>query len=76
MRPEELKSHLTIQPFTPFRIHLSDSRSLDVKHPDQVIVSKTAAWVGVGRDPEHGIIDDVEHCALLHIVGVEELRAA
>jgi hypothetical protein len=74
MIPEEVKSHLTLEPFIPFRIHMTDSRSLDVTHPDQVMVTRTTALVGVGRDPEKGIVDHVEHCSLLHIVGIEELK--
>ena len=36
MTVEQLRSLHQAQPYRPFRIHLADGRSLDVKHPEML----------------------------------------
>ena len=74
MRPEELKELLDAQPFVPLRIHLTDGKSFDLYHPDTVLVLRSRVDIGIPADQISGILDRVEHCSLLHIVRVEELR--
>ena len=76
MRPEEIKELLDAKPFAPFRLHMTDGNSLDITQPDNAIVSRAKIVLGVGSDAATGIADHIEHCALLHIVRVEELKAA
>lgn len=75
MRPDELKQFLRQRPFIPLRIHLTDGRVHDIRHPDQVLVLRQRVDIGVSPDAE-GVLDRVEHCSLLHIVRVEELPPA
>jgi hypothetical protein len=75
MRPEELKELLNARPFVPLRIHLTDGRVFDIYHPDRVLVLRGRVDIGVAPDPASEILERVEHCALLHIVRVEELPA-
>jgi hypothetical protein len=74
MRPEELRELLTTRPFVPLRIHLTDGKSFDIRHPDNVLVLRSRVDIGVPTDSSTGILDRVEHCSLLHVVRVEELQ--
>jgi hypothetical protein len=74
MRPEELKELLSAEPFVPLRIHLTGGKAFDIRHPDTVLVLRSRVDIGVPADEQSGIMDRVEHCSLLHIVRVEELR--
>jgi hypothetical protein len=72
MRPEEFKSLFQVRPFVPLRIHMTDGRAYDIKHPDQVFIARTTFDVGVEPDP-NGIFDRMEFGSLLHIVRVERI---
>lgn len=76
MRPEELLRLLRHRPFTPLRLHMTDGQTYDIRHPDNVIVSRSYANIGMAPDPATGVLDRVEYCPLLHIVRVEELQTA
>lgn len=73
MRPEELIALIRKEPFGPLRIDLTDGQTYDVKHPDQIIVSRGRVDIGVEPDAATGVVDRVDHCSLLHVVRVEEL---
>ncbi len=75
MRPDELMELIRKQPYVPLRIHLTDGRTYDINHPDQIIVLKGRIDVGVEPDPKSGVVDRVEHCSLLHVVRIEELHS-
>ena len=74
MRPEELLQLIRKQPFAPLRIHTTDGRSYDIRHPDQIIVLRGRVDIGVNGQSADGVADRVEHVSLLHVVGVEELE--
>jgi hypothetical protein len=74
MHPDDLIAALRRQPFVPFRLHVSDGAAYDIRHPEQVLVTRRAAHVGVGGDgpiPDHAVI-----VALVHVSRLEELPAA
>ena len=52
MRVSEIKEHLDQKPFLPFRIHVSDGATLEVPHPEFVLVTKWA--LHVAHDPGPG----------------------
>lgn len=72
-RPEDLRGLLRKRPFSPFRIHVTDGKSYDIAHPDQIIVLRSRAVVGAGND--NGFAERLEHIALVHIVRLEELAS-
>jgi hypothetical protein len=74
MRPEEFKQLLTTRPFAPLRIHMTDGRTFDIRHPDQVLVARSTIDIGVEPDP-NGIVDRAEFCSLLHVVRIERLAS-
>jgi hypothetical protein len=77
MRAEEIRQHLDADPFVPFRLHLSDGSSYELKHPDQALVTTWSVEIGVPEQhPESRIYHRIAHCSLLHIVNVEKLQAA
>ncbi len=73
MRPEELMGLLRKRPFTPLRLHMTDGHTYDILHPEAMMVFRSYAVIGLRPDPETGLPERAEFCALLHIVRVEEL---
>ena len=76
MNPEEIKKHLMRTPFVPFRVHTSDGKHLEVKHPEMALL--TRALLLVGRpvaDPTRDIPADYDDISLLHVVRLEPLIA-
>ena len=71
MRPDDLLELIRKRPFLPFRIHVSGGEIYEIRHPDNIIVLRSRAVVGVGRD--NGLPARAEHLALVHIIRIEEL---
>ena len=72
MRPEDLYEFTRKRPFAPYRIHVTDGRTYEIRHPDQVVVLRSRLIIGVGT--ENDVPDHSEHVALLHVVRIEELE--
>ena len=75
MRPEDVHAWLRRDPFVPFRIHLSNGRTFEDRHPELVMVGRTSLVIG-DRDPDFAIpvFDAVNlHVALMHINHIEPL---
>jgi hypothetical protein len=72
MRPEELKQLLRVHPFVPLRMFLTDGKSYDIRHPDQVIVERARVDIGVNPNP-YGVVERTEFVSLLHIVRLEPI---
>jgi len=56
------------QPFHPFRLHLADSRSVDVTHPELLAINEPGRTISVVSDGAFEIID------LLLVVSLELLN--
>ena len=41
MRPDEMKAILDRRPFEPVRLHISSGQTVDIKHPEMAIVSRS-----------------------------------
>jgi hypothetical protein len=74
MRPEELVQLLRRRPFVALRFHMTDGQTYDIRHPDQVLVTRSRADIGMSPDPVTGVLERTEFCSLLHIVRVKELH--
>ncbi|MCP4249858.1 MAG: hypothetical protein GY778_22680 [bacterium] len=57
----------TRRPFEPFRLFMSDGSSYPVRHPDQVIVTARAAYVGLRVNGKSQVAQDVVICDLMHV---------
>ncbi len=74
MRPRDLIELLRRRPFVAFRMHLSNGRMHEIRHPDMAIVLHSRVVIGAGG--RNGIPDHLEHVALVHIVQIEEMSSA
>lgn len=78
MPPEALAGALRQQPFAPFRIHLDDGTTYEIRHPELVIVGRRgAAVVGITATDEAPLmVDRFETVAIFHITRLEPIDAA
>ena len=74
MRAEELVRVLKRRPFEPSALHMSNGSHYPVHHPDAVIVTPRAAYVGIREDGEQMIAQDVVICDLLHVTRIAPIR--
>lgn len=70
MNEANMREFLNAKPFEPFRVVMSSGQSHLVKHPENVVLTKTKIVI---VDPE---LDSVAICALLHVTSVETQQAA
>ncbi len=68
MTIEQLRKMHLAQPFQPFEIHLADSRTLTVEHPEMLSQSKTGRTIAVAQ-PD----DTIEIIDLLLVVSIKPL---
>lgn len=61
MSPEAIRELLQRKPFVPFQLTLSSGQTIEVRHPEFVIMTKNGMVVGY---PDS---DRVSICAFLHI---------
>jgi hypothetical protein len=47
MNPDEFESVLKTQPFVPVRVHMSNGRTHEIRHPDNAIVGDEVVAIGV-----------------------------
>ena len=76
MTAEQIRALLHRQPFRPFRFHLTDGRTFDIRHPEMILVLRGAVDIGLTDGTESTIPDRVERVSLIHVVSVEELQPA
>ena len=74
MRAEELKERLEVEPFVPLRIHMTDGKTFEIVHPDNVLVLRSRVDIGAPAEEPSKVLDRVEHCSILHVVRIEELE--
>jgi hypothetical protein len=68
MTIEQLRQMHATRPFRPFEIHLADSRSLAVNHPEMLSQSQSGRTIAVAR-PD----DTIEIVDLLLVVSIKPL---
>ena len=75
--PDELLGLLRKRPFEPFRVHLTDGRTFDVRYPEINLVGLTFFVIGIpmkGQEDPFG--DYAVHVPLEMIAQIEPLQAA
>jgi hypothetical protein len=76
MRPDDMLEYLRKQPFQPFRIHLTNGASYEIRHPELMKVGRSQAFVFFHKsDDPHALVLRQEGVALLHINRVEPLAS-
>ncbi len=77
MNPEEIRQVLRAIPFVPFRVHTSDGKRLEIKHPEMAFLTRTILFVGRPvADPTEDVPDRADSVSVLHVVRLEPLIAA
>jgi hypothetical protein len=69
MSPEAIRDLLKRKPFTPFQMTLSGGDTIEVRHPEFVLLTKNGMVVSY---PDS---DRISICAFLHITNVETVAA-
>jgi hypothetical protein len=70
MSPDAIRDLLKRRPFTPFQVTLSSGQTIEVPHPEFVIMTKNGMVVAY---PDS---DRVSICAFLHIASVDTSAAS
>ena len=74
MRPDDIRRLLHTRPFQPFRIHLSDGKAFEVRHPELAMVGRSIVAIGVlSSDEDELVFDHLVQCALIHITRTEPI---
>jgi len=74
MPPRELAQALSRRPFVPFRLHITDGTTYDVKHSELLMVFPRSAIVGLPSSAYPlPLLERYEVVDLLHIVRLEPL---
>ena len=74
MRPDDILDMLRRQPFLPFRIHLSNGQTYDIRHPEIALVTRAAIVIGIpGSAPSENYPDRYTVVAPIHINSIELL---
>jgi len=76
MTPQDITRLLERSPFVPFRLHLTNGQTFEVKHPDFVWVFRSRLELAVPVPSNRRVMERAEYIALLHIARIEELPAA
>ena len=76
MSPRDLIKRVRRRPFIPFRMVVSEDGTYDVRHPEQVLVTRDTAVIGIPGDQEDEFFETSVLVDLLHVVRLEPLEAA
>lgn len=74
MTADELVELLEERPFQPLRLHLSDDRVREIRHPEMAIVSETLVAIGIPRSDASKIATKITYCSLPHVVEAEPIE--
>ena len=75
MRQQEVQDVLRKEPFQPFRIHLSNGETYDVRHPELALLTRSSVHVVVPSSDQKDT-DRVVQCDLLHVAVMEPIDGA
>ena len=70
MRADDVADALEPERFRPFLLKLSNGDTYEIKHPEQVIVSRFALTIGTHRRNGHRHFEKVDTVSLLHVVSL------
>lgn len=73
MEAEELHEKLRTHPFESFRIYVTDGHHYDIKHPEQIMISKRVSYVGISKNGD-GPFQKIASISNVHITRVETIN--
>jgi hypothetical protein len=62
-------------PFEPFRLHLSDGTSHDVRHPDMILVGVRTTMIGIPAPDDPELAERMIRIANEHVTQIVPLAA-
>jgi hypothetical protein len=74
MSPRDLLKRVKQRPFIPFRLVVSEGGNYDVRHPEQVMVTRDLAVIGIEGDQDQDFYETTVLVDLLHVVRLEPLE--
>jgi hypothetical protein len=69
-------SHVTAEPFEPFRIHTASGRTFDVRHPEFVKVGRSNITIYTPPDSDPDSTQQWEKLSLMLIESISPIGAA
>ena len=76
MHPLQIVEPLRREPFVPFRLHLSDGSSYDVRHPEFAVVTTREVAVALQEQANGELPDRMIYCDPMHVTRIEPLTAS
>ena len=70
---EQVLELLHAQPFRPFRLHLVDGSSFEIRHPELLMPGARALVVGISANPALPLFERTVTVALLHVSRLEPI---
>ena len=74
LHASEFRKILNRRPFEPFRVHITSGETVDIRHPEQAVVSTSMFAFAVGRRKD--VVTDVGWYNLIHVVKVVPLKTS
>jgi hypothetical protein len=71
MRYDEFKSFLDARPFKPIRVLITSGQYVDIRHPEQALVTRSTFAFATGNRKE--AVDAMGWYSLIHVVKIEYL---
>jgi hypothetical protein len=69
---KDLLKRVREQPFTPFRVVVSEGASYEVRHPDQIMVRRDSAVIGLPSDDED-FMDNSVVVDLMYVISLDSI---
>jgi len=71
VKSQDIRDLVHAEPFKPFRLHLTDGKSLRIPHPDFILVTRD--MVVIANELSGGVPGEINLVPYEHIVRVEML---
>ena len=68
MTPRKLIEHITAEPFRPFRINMASGQTFEIRHPENIAVSRSSARVFMPEDDSGSNATDRWHDVSLMLI--------
>ena len=75
MTRSDLLKRIKQRPFFPFRLVLTEGTSYEVRHPEQIMVARDSAVIGLPSQPEQDFFETTVLVDLFHVVRLEPMPA-
>jgi hypothetical protein len=74
MTRSDLLKRVKQRPFAPLRLIVSEGAAYDIRHPEQVMVARDSAVIGLKGEQEQEFFETTVLVDLFHIIRLEPLE--